>query len=448
MDGRGSSVSISDSIGNLQFYAYSNMSYALTTIYDATHDTMLNSQLIQGDGTYNELVIIPKPNSPNLYFLFNKGAVGFIDTLYYSLIDMNLNGGLGQVVEKNRSIDAYRVADCVTAVKHGNGRDWWLITKLASNPMTTFNRFYVYLITPDSIYSPIIQDFNNAKDVDLQKIAWHPSYDKFMLVNLRGLMAEYNFDRCNGSITLDRIIFNEQVGARAFWDASYSPNGNLFYVDITAINSGDQNYLLQYDLTAGNIPASCDTLDSTLYPQASAGALRLAPDGKIYYSQCYIPIGIGINYPYADSMRSYINENLGVINNPDVMGNGCNFTPFSFYLGGKRTYWGLPNNPDYSLGPLTGSSCDTLDVSTNDLTDNEILIFPNPVVNRCRVKYIFGNIKSLAVYNLLGEKVYEKINQANNVEIDLNLILLDRGLYNMQIQTNNGMISKNLIRLD
>lgn len=39
----------------------------------------------------------------------------------------------------------------------------------------------------------------------------------------------------------------------------------------------------------------------------------------------------------------------------------CDFQPYSFYLGGKRTYWGLPNNPNYDLGPLTGSLCDTID---------------------------------------------------------------------------------------
>lgn len=54
------------------------------------------------------------------------------------------------------------------------------------------------------------------------------------------------------------------------------------------------------------------------------------------------------------------NENLGVINLPDSPGLACNFQPWSFYLGGKRTYWGLPNNPDYELGPVTGSICDTL----------------------------------------------------------------------------------------
>lgn len=59
--------------------------------------------------------------------------------------------------------------------------------------------------------------------------------------------------------------------------------------------------------------------------------------------------------------------NLSVINSPDLPGAACDFQPYSFYLGGKRTYWGLPNNPDYDLGPLVGSPCDTLVGTTETL---------------------------------------------------------------------------------
>ncbi|MBK8846508.1 MAG: hypothetical protein IPO27_08220 [Bacteroidetes bacterium] len=63
-------------------------------------------------------------------------------------------------------------------------------------------------------------------------------------------------------------------------------------------------------------------------------------------------------YPFPDSVHNYINENLNVINEPDS--DNCNFTPFSFTSVAKRTYYGLPNNPNYELGRLYGSPCDTL----------------------------------------------------------------------------------------
>ncbi|MBK7967235.1 MAG: T9SS type A sorting domain-containing protein [Bacteroidetes bacterium] len=68
------------------------------------------------------------------------------------------------------------------------------------------------------------------------------------------------------------------------------------------------------------------------------------------------------NFPYPDSAYNIYNMNLSVINEPDSAFPACNFTPYSFYLGGKRTYWGLPNNPNYDMGVVAGSPCDTLTV--------------------------------------------------------------------------------------
>ncbi|MBL0052930.1 MAG: hypothetical protein IPP29_16155 [Bacteroidetes bacterium] len=92
-----------------------------------------------------------------------------------------------------------------------------------------------------------------------------------------------------------------------------------------------------------------DTIDTWDKP-IGTGALLLAPDDKIYFARAYESQSAFFYIPYADSMRNYINENLSVINEPDSLGVKCDYQPFSFYLGGKRTYYGLPNNPNYELG--------------------------------------------------------------------------------------------------
>jgi hypothetical protein len=136
---------------------------------------------------------------------------------------------------------------------------------------------------------------------------------------------------------------------------------------------------VQYDLTASNIFNSRDTIAAILSPQEAGGALRLAPDNKIYWS-CIWENGIQFSYPYADTMYHTENMNLSVINDPDVVGSGCNFSLYSFYLGGKRCYWGLPNNPDYSLGPAWGSVCDSLTNEMDEIirANNYFSISPNP----------------------------------------------------------------------
>jgi len=458
MVGRGSCVSICDTNGILMLYAYTvESSGALSTIVrNGLHQKLNQNNTITGVAWYNELALFPKPGTQqNLYYLFSVGLNGAPNPgLYHTTIDMNLNNGLGGIVQQNIQIDNIEYGDCLTCVRHGNGRDWWVMAKINNFPFTFYNRFRTRLVTADSIYPAMIQDFNDASDGSFEKICWHPSYNKFMMIDVRGYMSEFDFDRCTGIITQVRTIFAEQLSnfSNLFWEGAYSPNGNVFYVSRTSYggNFGDYNYLLQYDLTAIDIPASCDTLDSTIYPQADCGAVRLAPDGKIYYSQAY-PWG----FPYQDSMHNVVNENLGVVNFPDSVGKACNFLPFSFYLGGKRTYYGLPNNPDYSLGPLQGSPCDTLQWVGTPETPNllqggfrSLRINPNPANNSFYIKYDIPTNENLlfVLYDSYGKEVLHKNLYGTFKNLLVHTEQLNNGIYfwravkdyNTKTQRSNG----------
>ena len=445
MDGRGSCVAISDSNGNLRFYAYSQVSLLLTKVFNNNNVHMLNSAQMQGAGSYNEMVIITIPKSQNEYYLFYTGARSFIDTVYFATIDMTLDNGLGDVTIKNSVLGAYRSGDCLTAVKHGNGRDWWVVSKLSDINGTQHNRFFVYLVTSDSIYPPLIQDFNDATDADFQKVIWHPSGNKFMLINVGGYMAEFDFNRCSGIITLIRTIYSQQTSNynRFFWEGAYSPNGNVFYTCLARYpgftNTG---YLIQYDLLATNIPSSADTLDS-FQPPIGDGAVRLAPDSKIYFTHSYQSL-TAQNYPYPDSMRNYINENLSVINSPDSLGSSCDYQLFNFYLGGKRTYWGLPNNPNYDLGPLVGSMCDTLTIGIESNSPNKkISSYPNPFLDKIKFEYIIYDDYHIVVTDVLGKKVYEASRQ-DKPELDLSF--LKQGLYFVTISDTKNVYQTKIIK--
>jgi hypothetical protein len=124
--------------------------------------------------------------------------------------------------------------------------------------------------------------------------------------------------------------------------------------------------------------------------------------------------------------------NLGVVNNPDSTGSACDFQPFSFYLGGKRTYVGLPNNPNYSLGPLVDSFCDTVLVA-NELfeEDNNSVLFPNPAVNE--VTYTssrnFNDQEKLMVFNSHGQKIEEYGLLRGASSLTFNVSKYQKGIY-------------------
>ncbi|MCS7036399.1 MAG: PKD domain-containing protein [Saprospiraceae bacterium] len=101
----------------------------------------------------------------------------------------------------------------------------------------------------------------------------------------------------------------------------------------------------QYDLWAADIPASrkvvavydgfTDPFPVTFY------IMQLAPDGKIYSSATN-----GARY-------------LHVIHRPDEEGLGCQYQQHGIQLY-KYNDFSVPNFPNYRLGPLDGSPCDTL----------------------------------------------------------------------------------------
>src|SRR5688572_2342783 len=127
LDTRGSCASISDSLGHLLFYSNTRAAMVgnTTLVWNSSNQIMQNGDNIVGRGWFRELVIIPDPADNGLYYLFSIGVTSIFG-LYYSIIDMNQNGGLGAVVQKNLQLLNYQMADGLQAVKHGNGRDWWI----------------------------------------------------------------------------------------------------------------------------------------------------------------------------------------------------------------------------------------------------------------------------------------------------------------------------------
>ena len=101
----------------------------------------------------------------------------------------------------------------------------------------------------------------------------------------------------------------------------FSPNSNILYV-----SSGDFPYnLTQFDLLSGS-EAFIDSSRITLSALSNngGGALQIGPDGKIYHAQ-------------------WGGYNVGVINNPNVLGAGCNYNPNAVSLSnGTMSQGGLP----------------------------------------------------------------------------------------------------------
>lgn len=367
MEFRHTHANISDDQGNLLFYT--NGYY----IADATHDTMQNGSGIN-PGAYANYVpdgflipqgalIIPKPCSSSVFYMFhntldNHPSPGAYSKYFYlTIIDMTLNGGLGAVTVKNHILisDSMNTGK-ITACKHANGRDWWVICHQLNT-----SRYFKLLVTPYGLPTVTTQDIGLTRWMDAGQAKFSPDGKKFAYYHYFDGLDIFDFDRCTGDFsnpTSDTTLpyIQGNVGLE------FSPNSELLYImNITEI--------YQYNLIDTNILASKQivaTYDNFFQPGIpNLGVYlcypQLAPDGKIYFTS-----GNGTTY-------------LGVINYPDSLGTACDVAQHSVLL--PAYYFNtIPNHPNYFLGADSGSVCDTIVTTVNVFEPTEIKIktFPNP----------------------------------------------------------------------
>jgi len=250
---------------------------------------------------------------------------------------MNANQGAGKVVEKNHTLleGCFQIA---TANRHANGRDWWIL--LADNQQP---RFYRWLLTPTGLEGPWMQDLANPTIDDLWFCGWSEfSQDgqRYIINACRTGVAVYDFDRCTGLLSGPTFLERSTIWN---WSATYSPDSRFLYTVDNSIQT-----LLQYDLNASDIPASKTIVaewDGFIDPTSSItgfGFMQQGPDGKLY-------IWAGDSYF------------IHVVDFPNRKGLACQVRQRAIELPAEVFAANL-YYPRYRLGPVDGSTCDTLGI--------------------------------------------------------------------------------------
>jgi hypothetical protein len=410
MDSFEGTAVISDTSGQLLFYTnggkflyWSGMFHG--GIWNRNHMMMPNGSLDSAGGCNSSVqssLIVPWPENPDLFYVFttdcqeNQMLGGF----RYSVVDMALDGGLGDVTAKGvKILDS--VTESICGIKHPNNTDYWVIIHKLYN-----SSFYAYRITPSGIQAPVISDVGMPVSVnggqmmstiDGTKIGYCVTY-KTML---------FDFDATTGILSAYKDL------NKTSWGCAFSSNCRFFY---TTSNDPPDSKIYQFDLDATDIAASAKAIHDIAHPYAP---MQLGPDGKIYHVQNNGP-----------------NLALDVINFPNIPDTLCNFVVGGFNLAGRKSVASIPN----FISGFYGQCFSESEVQTVDYNIDAVTVSPNPFSNSATIK--FSNheniITRIVIYNVLGEMV-ESIDNITSDNVVIERKNLVPGLYYFQIIEKNNI---------
>ena len=296
------------------------------TVWNKNHAQMPNGFDLKGSFTTTQSATIVSQSCNNsIYYLFTVGAqAGYYGSqdpklayagLAYSIVDMSLNGGLGDVTTKNQDL-LTPTDEKLTAVTHSNGTDIWII----SHKWQT-DSLYAYLLTAAGINSTpvgskagVVHTGTAGNERSIGYLQASPDGKKLACA-IRYACEIYDFDNNTGKIT--NAIIDSSFTLGEFdrpYGVCFSPDNSKLYISALKI--------VQYDMLAGTNAAILAS--RTEVGSFNGSAMQLAPDGKIYIAKGY-------------------DDSLGVINNPNAAGVASGCLSAGVFLNGKLSTGGLPN---------------------------------------------------------------------------------------------------------
>lgn len=344
--GPDNSSAISDLFGNLLFYTDG------MNVWDNTHSIMPNGSGLIGHSTSGQrALIVPIPCDPNKYVIFHVTEFSNPGNLNYTVVDMSLNNGLGDVVTSQKNISlGSSYTEKLCAYYNSAGNNYWVLThKWNTNHFVAFNVNNTGIATNSVISSTgsihNCGTYGGAHDGSGQ-LTISPDGTKVLnALTCQDKFELFQFNSATGVVSNPIGLMGD--GGKA-WGTAFSSNSQGIYV--TSV-FGQRIY--QYNISTYNQPAilaSQYTVVTSINPGYNYGYMELGPDSKLYISR---------------PNSSF----LSVVNNPNIFGIFCAFSNSGQSLGMQSSSWGLSriayNIPNATNQPSISTSNFTLCTNTS-----------------------------------------------------------------------------------
>lgn len=293
-------ATISNKYGNILFYTNGE------TVWDASHAPMLNGTGLFGDDdATHAAVIVPVPGSETNYYIFHMlsgtteggGQIVVPGALYYSEVDLTLNGGLGGIVPATKNTNlAANMTEKLAVARHADGCSFWVTAHEFNN-----DTFLTWLVDENGLNTtPVTSNIgiNHGPDFEsMQGQMKFSSNNEYLgLITSRigptvmnppitpqGSYTEvFDFDNLTGQLTNLVLSSNKFFGSG--YGFEFSPDNEKIYVTESEFNF--QN-IHQYQINLGT-PAANDASQSYITSFQSTcnncpgQGLQLGPDNIIY----------------------------------------------------------------------------------------------------------------------------------------------------------------------
>jgi len=216
------------------------------------------------------------------------------------------------------------------------------------------------------------------------------------------------------------------------WDNPNLPNGDLisFYENIGNVNQPIWNLIDENYLDVGNNGIS--------FGRCSFGDIDFDGDFDCLCGD-------------SNPGTFYLFSNTGNSNNPEwefdgELNDGIGVEGGSSYATPILVDLNNDSYPEIVSGHTSGGMNLWWNETVTSISEGElsskIKIYPNPVYNNLNIEYPSNNIEEISIHNILGKQIFH----SNDIEREIELDFLEKGIYILKIKTVNGMISKKIIK--
>lgn len=306
-------ATISDKFGNLLFYSDGIF------VWNKTHKLMPNGSGLHGHSSSTQSAyIVQKPSITSIYYIFTLDCEAGNNGVCYSVVNMNLDHGNGDIADKNVLI-RNKCTERIAVYKHDKKNGIWIVIHDFNS-----NAFVAYLLTKKGLSAnPVISSVGLKHEISKYNNMGYMKFSpdgKRLAVAVNGMdcVQLFDFDTKTGVLTNPTTI--QFLKNSKPYGVEFSPSGKILYVGM--VNGGK---IYQANLRLKNEIAITKTL--CLIGQSktgqSMGALQLGTDQRIYVSE---------------NLSNY----LAAIEQPDSLGLLCKFNAREVFLKNKTCTQGLP----------------------------------------------------------------------------------------------------------